>query len=259
MGLFDFLKKKPETPAVSVKIEARQVEEEVKQRTPGELPMADVGGYVSPSGGFVNYGRFRVSGTNTSTGRKNTKRYEAQDEAAARAAAIADGLSDPLEVSVEPSAEPSDRQVDYALELEAMLPAGACKEDVSAIISRITDGDEAAPDPGLSRWAHDCGVKFSRFVGRDAFFGYLFQQMHGADRGVLYAYAVFLQENGGAFSDPRRLPVYGALRRCGEAIAADPSLVKSLDGRDVDDLRSPNRGTKIYKATADFLKQQGAI
>ena len=46
MGLFDFLKKKPETPAVSVKIEARQVEEEVKQRTPGELPMADVGGCV---------------------------------------------------------------------------------------------------------------------------------------------------------------------------------------------------------------------
>ena len=76
MGLFDFLKKKPEAPAVSVKIEARQVEEEVKQRTPGELPMADVSGYVSPSGGFVNYGRFRVSGTNASTGRKNTKRYE---------------------------------------------------------------------------------------------------------------------------------------------------------------------------------------
>lgn len=259
MGLFDFLKKKPEAPAVSVKVETRVIEEEVRQRTPGELRLADVGGYVSPSGGFVNYGRFRVSGVNASTGRKNTKRYEVRDEAAARAAAVADGLSEPLDVVVEPSVEPSDRQVDYALELEAMLPEGVCKEDVSAIISRITDGDEDAPDPGLSRWAHDCGVKFSRFVGHDAILGYLFHQMQGSDRGTLYAYAVFLQENGGGFSDPRRLPVYGVLRQCGEAIAADPALMKSLDGRDVDDLRCPNRGTKIYKAASEFMKQHRAI
>ena len=86
MGLFSFLKKKePEpAPAITATIHAQTVE--VKQRTRGELPLAEIGGYVSPSGGFVNYGRFCVTGMNSSTGRKNTKRYEAQTEADARAA-----------------------------------------------------------------------------------------------------------------------------------------------------------------------------
>lgn len=58
MGLFIFLKKKePEpAPAITATIHAQTVE--VKQRTHGELPLAEIGGYVSPSGGFVNYGRF---------------------------------------------------------------------------------------------------------------------------------------------------------------------------------------------------------
>lgn len=60
MGLFDFFRRKEEKPKFSAKIETRVVEVEVKQRTPGELPLAYVGGYVSPSGGFVNYARFRV-------------------------------------------------------------------------------------------------------------------------------------------------------------------------------------------------------
>lgn len=196
MGLFSFLKKKePEpAPAITATIHAQTVE--VKQRTHGELPLAEIGGYVSPSGGFVNYGRFCVTGMNSSTGRKNTKRYEAQTEADARAAAADDGLVEPMTVQVEPQIPPTDRQMDYALELEAMLPDGVCKEDVSAIISRITDEDEAAPDPGLSLYAHACGVKFSRFVGEKALLSYMVSQMHGAARGELYAYAVYRQESG---------------------------------------------------------------
>lgn len=262
MGLFDLFKKKekPAAPAaVSVTIERRSSYVEVVQRTPGELPMADVGGYVSPSGGFVNFGRFKVAGVNAATGRKNTKRYEVRTEEEARAAAAADGLSEPMTVEVEQHEAPTDQQEAYARDLKAAIPAGACKADVSAIISRITDEDESAPDPGLSRWAHDCGVTFSRFVGHDALLGYMVHQLQGSDAGTLYAYAVFLQEKGGNFSDPRRLPVYDGLERCGEAIAADPSLMKSLEGRDADDLRSPNRGTKVYKATIELLKEQRVL
>lgn len=195
----------------------------------------------------------------SSTGRKNTKRYEVQTEDDARAAAAADGLVDPLTVQVEQQIPPTDRQMDYALELEAMIPDGVCKDDVSAIISRITDEDEEAPDPGLSRYAHACGVKFSRFVGAKALLGYMVGQLQGAARAELYAYAVYRQEKGGSFSDPRRLPVYDALRACGVAVAEDPALMKSLEDRDVYDFAGPNRGTKIYKVVAADLKQRGAL
>lgn len=234
MGLFDLFKKKekPAAPvSVSVTTELRSSYVEVAQRTRGELPMADVGGYAGPSGGFVNFGRFKVVGVNAGTGRKNTKRYEAKDEEGARAAAAADGLGEPMTVEVEKLEDPTEQQMAYALDLKAVIPAGACKEDVSAIISRITDEDEAAPDPGLSLWAHDCGVRFSRFVGHDALLGYMVHQLQGSDAGTLYAYAVFLQEKGGSFSDPRRLPVYDGLKRCGEAIAADPSLIMQIKSK----------------------------
>lgn len=257
MGLFDFFKKKEPAATITATIQTQTVE--VKQQTRGELPLADIGGYVSPSGGFVNYGRFCVAGTNSSTGRKNTKRYEVQTEDDARAAAAADGLVDPLTVQVEQQIPPTDRQMDYALELEAMIPDGVCKDDVSAIISRITDEDEEAPDPGLSRYAHACGVKFSRFVGAKALLGYMVGQLQGAARAELYAYAVYRQEKGGSFSDPRRLPEYDALRACGAAVAEDPALMKSLEDRDVYDFAGPNRGTKIYKAVAADLKQRGAL
>lgn len=259
MGLFDFFKKKEPAPAVTVTATIQKQTVEVRQRTCGELPLADIGGYVSPSGGFVNYGRFCVSGTNSSTGRKNTKRYEVQTEDDARAAAVADGLVEPLTVQVEQQIPPTDRQTDYALELEAMIPDGSCKDDVSAIISRITDEDEAAPDPGLSQYAHACGVKFSRFVGAKALLGYMVGQLQGTARAELYAYAVYRQEKGGGFSDPRRLPVYDALMACGVAVAEDPALMKSLEDRDVYDFAGPNRGTKIYKAVAADLKQRGAL
>ena len=245
MGLFDFFKKKEPAPAATITATIQTQTVEVKQQTRGELPLADIGGYVSPSGGFVNYGRFCVAGTNSSTGRKNTKRYEVQTEDDARAAAAADGLVDPLTVQVEQQIPPTDRQMDYALELEAMIPDGVCKDDVSAIISRITDEDEEAPDPGLSRYAHACGVKFSRFVGAKALLGYMVGQLQGAARAELYAYAVYR--------------VYDALRACGVAVAEDPALMKSLEDRDVYDFAGPNRGTKIYKAVAADLKQRGAL
>ena len=259
MGLFDFFRNKEKKPKFSAKIETRVVEVEMKQRTPGELPLAYVGGYVSPSGGFVNYARFRVVGVNPETGRRNTRRFEARNEEAARAAAVSDGLADPLEIVVEPMDEPSERQVAYALDLEATLPEGACKEDVSAIISRITDEDEDAPDPGLSLWAHESGVRFSRFIGARALLGCMMFQMAGVGKATLYAYAVYLQENGGRFSDPRKLPAFPVLLRCAEQVAGDPALMKSLGDRDSSDLFGPNRGTKIYKATASILRDGGAI
>lgn len=258
MGLFDKFRKK-EAPApvatASVRIETREVE--VRQRAPGELTMADVGGYVSPSGGFINFGTFKVSGVNSTTGRKNTKKYEAQTEQAARELAMADGLADPITVAVESAKPVTDRQMEYALDLKATIPDGCCGDDVSAIIARITDEDEEAPDPGLSKYAHACGIRFSRFIGAGALLATMIQQMADADRATLYAYAVYLQAKGGSFRDPRQLPEFSAFSAFGASAAADPALVKSLAERDVFDFRAPNRGTKIYKAAAAALSERG--
>ena len=153
----------------SVTLTSRYVE--VKQRTKGllpSIPIAVLDGYISPSGGFVNYARFQVIGINPSTKRKNKRIYEVRFEEDARKCAENEGLIEPFEITVLPSVPPSERQLEYAKVLEACIPDGACSLDVSAIISRITDNDEKPASAKLVRQAHIRGLKFSRYHGKAA-------------------------------------------------------------------------------------------
>lgn len=153
----------------SVTLTSRYVE--VKQRTKGLLPSIPIDvldGYISPSGGFVNYARFQVIGINPSTKRKNKRIYEVRFEEDARKCAENEGLIEPFEITVLPSVPPSERQLEYAKVLEACIPDGACSLDVSAIISRITDKDEKPVSTKLACHAQKYGLKFSRYHGRTA-------------------------------------------------------------------------------------------
>ena len=144
---------------------------EVRQKTPGALaatPISAWDGYISPSGGYVNYGRFQVIGKNPATNRKNRRTYEIKTEEEACKCAEDAGLVGPFEVNVLPALPPTDTQLSYAKDLGATIPEDACKTDVSAIISRITDEDEEPASEHLARIAHECGVKFSRYHGRKA-------------------------------------------------------------------------------------------
>lgn len=153
----------------SVTLTSRYVE--VRQKTKGLLPAISLDvldGYISPSGGFVNYARFQVIGINPSTNRKNKRVYEVRIEEDARKCAESEGLVEPFEITVLPSVPPSERQLEYAKVLEACIPDGACSLDVSAIISRITDNDENPVSNKVACQAQKYGLKFSRYHGRAA-------------------------------------------------------------------------------------------
>lgn len=144
---------------------------EIRQKTKGLLPAIPLDildGYISPSGGFVNYARFQVVGVNPSTNRKNKRVYETRFEEDARKCAKNEGLVEPFEITVLPSVPPSERQLEYANVLEACIPDGACSLDVSAIISRITDNDETPVSNNVACQAQKYGLKFSRYHGRAA-------------------------------------------------------------------------------------------
>lgn len=155
--------------SASVSVTSRYIE--IRQKTKGLLPAAPleaVDGYISPSGGYVNYARFQVTCINPSTNRKNKRVYEVRAEKDACKCAENDGFAGPYEVVVLPSSPPSERQLSFAKTLEAVLPDGACALDVSAIISRITDKDEKPVSTKLACHAQKYGLKFSRYHGRTA-------------------------------------------------------------------------------------------
>lgn len=145
---------------------------EIKQRTIGVLPATPIeawNGYCSQSGGYVNFAKFQVIGKNPNTNRKNKRIYcaKSEEEACAKAKET-DGLVEPFEITILPYEPPTQRQLDYAKNLEAIIPVGACKIDVSAIISRITDDDEAPAPTNLAKLANEYGLLFSRFHGTKA-------------------------------------------------------------------------------------------
>ena len=144
---------------------------ETKQRTNGCLQPFSVdawAGYVSPSGGFVNFAIYQVVGINPKTGRKNKRVYKEFQEKHAIKRAEIEGLVAPFEVHLLKSEAPSERQIEYAGNLGITIPDGACRLDVSALISRVTDDDECPADENLASQAHIYGVHFSRYHGRKA-------------------------------------------------------------------------------------------
>ena len=143
-------------------------EVEVKQKTKGVLPRVTLNGYRNLSGGYVNYNRYCVVGINGQTRRKNKKIFAAKTAEDAIFLALKAGLSDPFSVTVEHLMPPSERQIAYAHDLGATWPDDACMEDLSAIISRITDDDEDCPTEQLAQHADKAGMMFSMYMGRKA-------------------------------------------------------------------------------------------
>lgn len=174
MGLFQFPKKDNPKPTcapssdftVTAVVSSSYVD--IYQKTRGQLsaiPLESWDGYISPSGGFINYGCFDIKGRNKETNRKSSRYIEARTEEEACKLAEEKGLIGPYTVLVCPVSPPSDSQISYAHSLGAIIPDGASSRDVSAIISRITDEDEGSVSPKLAHVAHMHGLKISRYSG----------------------------------------------------------------------------------------------
>ncbi len=160
-----------ESITFSVKTSYSSYYEDVRQKTEGVLQPFSANawnGYVSPSGGFINYARYQVVGINPKTNRKNKRVYEEPTESWAILRAKQNGLIEPFEVVAIPSAEPTERQLDYAKDLGITVPEGACKHDVSALISRVTNEDEQPADESIAMVANRFKIKLSRYSGNKA-------------------------------------------------------------------------------------------
>ena len=218
-----------------------------------ELEMADIGGYESPSGGFLTYAQFRVRGTSQKTGRKNTVRVKAKNAEDAQIIAESKGILRPYEVTAELFDEPTEAQMSFATDLGLAIPEGACKQDVSSMLSRVVDEDQEPPSAGLCSWAIDCGAEFSRFVGRKAMIVGLVYSLDDVDLATFYGYCVCIQEEQGELDDPRNYWRYDDIREWAENVVLDSALLNSLQGRDGNDFFCPHKGTKIYKSLAEHL------
>lgn len=144
-------------------------------------------GYVSPSGGYVNYARWQVIGINPKTNRKNKRVYETRREEQAIKCAIDEGFEAPFEVTAIPFDPPSERQLDYANSIGTYVPPEACRYDVSAMLSRYEDDDEEPVDEKIAKMANIYGIMFSRYAGKKAILNKAHQLPKMEYNGFIYA------------------------------------------------------------------------
>lgn len=208
-------------------------------------------GGSGPSGGFCNYGVFGIEGKDAATGKRKYKKLSAVSEAAAQEKAAALGCVGPYKVEVCPFTEPTDRQLRYGASLGVVFPEGCNSIDASALIGRAEENDPQDPDPGLVAYAEGCGVCFSRLVSEAGLVGCMVSQLEPRERAIFFAYAV--SRDGSGLGDPRQDPKFPAFCRFADMAGGDPSLAKSVEGREAREYLAPGRNTKAYKIAASCL------
>ena len=184
----------------SISVSSRSYYEHVEshQHKDGLFEMADVCGYQSESGGYCNYNTYLVTGRyKASNGefRKRTITIKAQTVDKADEKARKSGFVEIKDIKISPSILPTDSRLNYARDLNAILPPSLSSEDLEAIIFRIKDKDESPPNPGFSRWCHSCELTFSRFIGKHALNHIAFRDLSIYHKAILFIYKLFLSQN----------------------------------------------------------------
>lgn len=237
-----------------------------------EISMLNLCGYVSPSGSYMNYAVFEVVGTNPETGRKNTRRYEAATEQQAIKTAEKDGLQNPEIKRAIPDAEPTENQVSYLESWNVSVPEGACKYDVSAILSRLEDSDDivkevrvskdrekryvrpvAGPSEEFAMFAHQIGVLFSKFIGAGALHASVVHFLKDRDKAAFFAYCVLCSHNGVEIGNMLEASGREKLYAFADVAAGSEPLMRSINSRDPEDYLHPHKGSAAYKAVAEYF------
>lgn len=255
MGLFDWLKRKdPQEANVNDNVSITRGEVEAIDYN-GPFSMVSLGGYVCPSGGYLNWATYEVAGINPETKRKEKRSYSAQDEAEALELAEKYGLQDPVINAALPHGKPSEWQIERTAGWK--MPADVCKWDVYAILDRQgTEGAEdfeESPTEEFAMFAHKMGVSFSRFIGAKALHEHVVNRLQFPDKAAFFAYCVLCSHKGAAVGDMLKAPNLEQLYAFGDMVRDNPALIRSINGRDPADYLKPNKGTAAYKAVAEYF------
>lgn len=218
----------------------------------GELSHIDFGKPEDSLGCFLNYNIYNVTGTDKDGTRKLRVRTGMNEQQAIKAAEYA-GLHAPFHVSIAKYEPATERQLSYLTNLGVTIPDYITKKDASCMISRVVDNDLKAPDPELIDLATGLCTEFSAFIGSWGLYESIIRQASYKDRAALYAYGIHQHIKKSPFGNMLKDPGVSHYYDFADYISNDPSLLKSLRGRDPSDFKSPHKGTKIYKAAAAFF------
>ena len=220
------------------------------------------GGYQSPSGGFCNYARFTGRGINPATGRSNqVKVVEARTlEDAVVKVEKQNGLQQ-VQLSVIPMEPPTERQIPYAKDLGIQIPAGACKEDVICMISRVAESVDDTPLLGcpqaLANYLHEARVLFSAYIGWGDAVSYAVAYLPEREKCRFYAYCVWCWLRSEDILSPVGHPKASLFEAFATWASTDPDFLSRLAKKYDSNFLSPNGNEATVRTVKTFFQEQG--
>ncbi|MGN0902480.1 MAG: hypothetical protein ACI4M9_04270 [Succinivibrio sp.] len=220
MAIFGlFTNKSGETDRdLTVEEAVRTCKLKIKRNKKALTEIADIGTYKSPSGGFVNFAKFSVAGTNPATGKTEAKLFRVPTKEIAIALAKKAGLEEPYKVVVYKMQPPTEEQIKQLIKLQLQVPRTVCKLDLDALFARIFDEDETPPETGIAVFANSLGIRFSRFIGRIALYRNIISRLDKVQLATFYVYAVYISEKGIEMGNPKNLSIYPILESIGKEL-----------------------------------------
>ncbi len=236
----------------SVSIKAERVEKEPV--TPHTISYLDLG--HNPSGGYMSCAKYKVSGINPKTNRKNTRIIVAHNKDNALKQMDSMGFKDNQVKEAMVFDPPTDRQISYATDLGAIFPEDICKADASAIISRLTDYYSTPYlNIGFAKYLQENDIQFSAFAHPMEILYTAVYSLSKRERLIMYICSVYQNyyDNSLLDCDPRTLPVYEKAQTIADSLMQDTSIMNSFEKRDPSDYITPRKGTKIHTAIIQKL------
>ena len=251
--MFDFLKSKEKS--CNITVSSSLIKEEWEIIAPkGGVKLIDLGGFESPSGGYLNYNRYQVKGINPKTGRKNTKKVDGFSEEDAINFAKNGGLTEPFEVSIIQHESPDpDYFKSVQKDFEIRLPDDMSNRDIYHLTNRLYEDDTVTPTKDLAKFATDNEVMFSRFIGEMVLCRLISLKVDKRTNAILFAYVVSQIESGAQIGDPRSSENYKLFSSFADIAAEDPSIMKYVKEFLFDINKSIERTRKAYKTYKDIM------
>ena len=145
----------------------------------------------------------------------------------------------------------TERQCELIKELGYIVPEG---------LTRISGKDSiCSPKTSLIELANELKIKMSAFIGSDELMHSIVTSSSERDRAALYCYAVYQNIVGKPFGNMFSNNYLDSFYSFADIVNDDPSLKRSLYGRQIAEYTTPKTTVKIYRAAIEHLRADGIV
>lgn len=231
----------------------------------------DIGKLIGENVPTYVWSTYEISGIKIATKRKNKRRYSAISKRHVEILARSEGITDIEILSITPCEPANETQIELASDMGISLPDCITTEDAKAIMCRVSESEDVAseniisektilqfvrpqksPTEQLAMFAIENGVTFSAFIGENLLLRYILSKLSKHDKLAFFAYCIVCSQKRDRIGNIQDSPLLKEFHEFADWAEKSESIVKYLEGQNVNDYLNPDKNTPVYSAYLNY-------